>query len=130
MGLSRSQQMSRIKGRDTAPELALRRELHHRGLRFRVQRRTEGSRPDVVFVSRRVAVFVDGCFWHGCPEHYIAPKSRQEFWKSKLRDNRRRDRQQDEVLTDAGWRVIRVWEHEISADLEAVADRVVGALAE
>ncbi|OKI33443.1 very short patch repair endonuclease [Saccharothrix sp. CB00851] len=104
------------KGRDTRAELALRSALHAVGLRYRV-----GTRPikevrrtaDVVFTKAKVAVFVDGCFWHGCPEHYRPAKgANAEFWRAKIDGNRRRDSDTDERLRRAGWEIVRVWEHE------------------
>jgi DNA mismatch endonuclease (patch repair protein) len=110
-----SARMSRTRGRDTVPERALRSAAHALGLRFRVDRApvaTSGRRADMVFVSSRVAVFLDGCFWHGCPEHATWPKANAEFWRSKIEANRQRDRDTDRHLTENGWVVVRVWEHE------------------
>ncbi|GEL24785.1 hypothetical protein PSU4_37390 [Pseudonocardia sulfidoxydans NBRC 16205] len=103
------------KGRDTRPELALRSAVHALGLRYRV-----GARPlprlrrtaDLVFTRARVAVFLDGCFWHGCPEHHTVAVTNSGFWAEKVATNRRRDRDTDERLREAGWVVLRVWEHE------------------
>jgi DNA mismatch endonuclease, patch repair protein len=110
-----SRNMRALRARDTGPELALRRELHARGLRYRVHRRPDPevrSVADVVFVGARVAVYVDGCFWHGCPEHAVMPKRNREFWSEKLRGNMLRDRRTDEELGRRGWTVLRIWEHE------------------
>ena len=111
-----SQRMSRLGRRDTAPERAIRSELHRRGLRFRLDRAVlpnVKTRPDLVFQSQRVAVFVDGCFWHSCPEHAPRPKANADWWRHKLEANVRRDRlTEDAALSDGGWLVIRVWEHE------------------
>ena len=112
------------RSRDTAPELALRSALHRRGLRFRVDRAPLPGlrrRADVVFGPTRVAVFVHGCFWHGCPEHYIAPRANREFWKAKVEDNRARDADTGRLLTEAGWEVVVVWEHD---NAEVAADRI------
>ncbi|MGH3695475.1 MAG: very short patch repair endonuclease [Pseudonocardiaceae bacterium] len=103
------------RGRDTKPELALRSAVHALGLRYRVS-----SRPlrhvrrtaDMVFSSARVAVFLDGCFWHGCPEHHTVAATNAAFWAEKVVTNRARDRDTDRKLADAGWTSIRVWEHE------------------
>lgn len=114
--------------RNTKPELALRRELHRRGLRYRVDTKIEGlkrKRPDIVFTRRRVAVFVDGCFWHRCPEHGTLPKNNAEWWAAKLEANVSRDRGADQTLADMGWAVVRVWEHE---QVTAAADRVSATL--
>lgn len=107
--------MSVQRRRDTTPELALRRALHFAGLRFRVDfplAEIPRRRADVVFTSVGLAVFVDGCFWHVCPEHGTRPKSRAAWWEEKLRRNVERDRDTDIRLTDAGWTVLRFWEHE------------------
>jgi DNA mismatch endonuclease, patch repair protein len=107
--------MRACRSRDTAPELALRRRLHRLGLRFRVDcAPIEGvrRRADIVFVRSRVAVFVDGCFWHVCPRHKSTPKWNAPYWRAKLATNVRRDRDTNEKFAAAGWRVVRVWEHQ------------------
>jgi DNA mismatch endonuclease (patch repair protein) len=119
-----SHRMSRQARRDTAPELELRRELHRRGLRFRVSLspvRHVRSTPDLVFTRSKLAVFVDGCFWHSCPKHGTMPAANRDWWRQKLERNEARDRATDEALAAAGWRVIRVWEHETAPD---AADRI------
>ncbi|MDH5835322.1 very short patch repair endonuclease [Luteimonas kalidii] len=125
--LSRSANMARIRGRDTGPELLLRKGLWHRGLRFRLNLRVEGTRPDIVFLSRKLAIFLDGCFWHGCPAHYVRPRSRTEFWNEKLRANTARDRIQTMQLLEKGWSVLRIWEHDVSHGLPAVVEAVIHA---
>lgn len=123
-----SARMSRQRTRDTAPELALRRELHRRGVRFFVDRAPVSGlrrRADLVFPRRKVAVYVDGCFWHRCPEHATDPKRNGEWWVAKLAANVARDRATDGALTEAGWHVVRVWEHENS---HTAADRVQAVL--
>ena len=115
--MRRSMQSNRP--RDTAPEVALRSALHRAGLRFFKHRRpVAGLRceADIVFPGRRVAVFVDGCFWHGCPEHATFPKTNAEWWARKLDANRRRDLANENALTAAGWTVVRIWEHESMAN--------------
>ncbi len=110
--------------------MELRSELHRRGLRYRVDRRPlKGvpSRADLVFGPARVAVYVDGCFWHSCPEHGTMPRSNEAFWKEKLAKNEARDAATNEALTAAGWTVVRVWEHE---EIDAAADRVQAAVRE
>jgi DNA mismatch endonuclease, patch repair protein len=116
--------MSKQKARNTQVEVDLRKALHAVGLRYRVHRRPiEGVRreADIVFGRVRVAVFVDGCFWHGCPEHATWPRNNAEFWRNKIESNRSRDLDTDARLREAGWLPIRVWEHE---DVEAAAARV------
>lgn len=119
--------MSRQRRRDTAPELALRRELHRRGLRFRVDHPVPGlprRRADVVLTRARIAVFVDGCFWHGCPVHATWPAENARWWAAKLRRNVERDRETDEHLRALGWTVLRFWEHEpVGLAADAVESR-------
>jgi DNA mismatch endonuclease (patch repair protein) len=115
--------MQRQRTRDTHPELALRRALHRLGLRYRIERRldpTSRCRADIVFGPARVAVFVDGCFWHGCAEHTPrAVKANGDYWVNKIRANRDRDAATSERLAAMGWLVMRVWEHEAPADAAA-----------
>jgi DNA mismatch endonuclease (patch repair protein) len=120
--------MRTVRRRDTAAELAVRSAVHRRGLRFRIDvSPLPGlrSRADLVFPTHRVAVFVDGCFWHSCPSHATSPRANEGWWKEKLKQNRLRDRRVDAQLEEAGWRVIRVWEHE---DPEEAADRIEGLI--
>jgi DNA mismatch endonuclease, patch repair protein len=117
--------MRRQVRRDTKPEMLLRRALHAKGLRYRVDLapiRGMRRRADVVFGPAKLAVYVDGCFWHSCPEHATVPKNNREWWVEKLAANVARDRDTDRQLREAGWRVIRVWEHE---DMESAAERVM-----
>jgi DNA mismatch endonuclease (patch repair protein) len=115
--------------RDTIPERLLRSELHRRGFRFRVDLSLslpEGRvRPDLVFTRRRVAVFIDGCYWHACPTHLKPSRSNVEFWSDKLARNVARDRANDAALQANGWSVIRIWEHE---PIERAVDTIVGIL--
>lgn len=104
------------RSRDTQPELAVRRLVHAAGLRYRVDyaplRNLRRLRADIVFTRAKVAVFVDGCFWHGCPEHHTAAKTNKEFWSAKVTGNRERDSRTNSILQEAGWAVLRFWEHE------------------
>jgi DNA mismatch endonuclease, patch repair protein len=115
---------------DTKPELALRRALHKQGYRYRKDYRLDLTgarvRPDIAFTARRVAVFVDGCFWHCCPQHGSQPANNTWYWEPKLARNVARDRAADAALGAAGWSVVRIWEHE---SLEAAVAAVVAALA-
>lgn len=108
----------------TTPEVALRRELHRRGLRFRVNYAPLPGRPDVAFTRAKMAVFVDGCFWHRCPQHGTLPRNNREWWRVKLDRNVARDRAKDAALAALGWVVVHVWEHETPA---AAADRIEAA---
>jgi DNA mismatch endonuclease (patch repair protein) len=115
---TRSRMMSGIRGRDTKPELAVRRYLHARGLRYRLHVRDLPGRPDIVLPRHRTAVFVHGCFWHrheGCRFAYT-PKSRREFWLTKLEGNAARDTRDQQRLRDLGWRVEVVWECEVTPE--------------
>jgi DNA mismatch endonuclease (patch repair protein) len=124
----RRSNMQANRSRDTGPEMRVRRLLHHRGLRYFVHRRPVAelrNRADLVFPTPRVAVFIDGCYWHGCPEHYSSPKVNAEYWSPKIAGNKARDSKVDRALRDAGWTVIRAWEHEDPSD---VADRIEEAV--
>ncbi|WP_285789591.1 very short patch repair endonuclease [Micromonospora sp. NBRC 101691] len=126
---SASRAMKSNRSSDTKPELALRRELFRRGLRYRVGYRISlpgrAVRPDVVFTRRRVAIFVDGCFWHGCPLHCRMPSDPSGYWHQKIDRNRNRDLEVDGALRTAGWTVFRVWEHEA---VEQAAEAIHAAL--
>jgi len=126
----RSRLMALVRHHGTGPELALRKALWISGLRYRLKTkiRLPGS-PDLVFPGAKVAVFVDGCFWHGCPLHGSIPKSHVEFWSSKIARNKTRDIEVDAKLVLAGWLVIRLWEHQIRDSLTTCVDEVRAALA-
>lgn len=128
MGLTRSQQMARIRSQDTQPERLLRKALWRRGLRYRLKYKVTAGRPDLVFPGPRVVVFVDGCFWHGCPAHYVPPRSRGDYWSSKLLANVKRDVKQTRLLEDAGWKTVRVWECEVEDDVDGVVDHIERAV--
>jgi DNA mismatch endonuclease (patch repair protein) len=121
--------LSGRRKRDTAPEVALRKALHAAGARFRLQRRlAKGCTPDIVLPSRRLAVFVDGCFWHGCPEHgrtkpWTGPNA--ELWADKMRRNAERDARSSALAADLGWTPVRVWECQVTADPDSVAAEIL-----
>ena len=123
--------MRRQSRRDTRPELLIRQQLHALGLRYRVDFAPlpdfKRRRADIVFTGRRVAVFVDGCFWHGCPQHGTIPRTNRAWWLAKIRANRERDHDTDRQLIAAGWAVVRVWEHE---DVEEAVSRIKRVLNE
>lgn len=122
--------MKNTPTRDTPAELAIRRFLHRQGLRYRVDFRPLPAlrrKADLVFTRARVAVFVDGCFWHSCPVHGTAPKANAEWWREKLAANVCRDRDTDEQLEAAGWVVIRVWEHEAPESAGMLVSKAVRA---
>lgn len=116
--------MQANRGRDTKPEIAVRSRLHARGLRFRVDVPLDFDRrrrADIVFTRVRLAVFIDGCYWHGCPQHFQRPKANAEFWLDKVSGNRRRDADTTALLRKSGWTVLRFWEH---VDPDEVAEIV------
>ena len=123
-----SRRMSRVRQKDTRPELALRTELHKRGLRYRVNhvvsqkpRRTA----DIAFTKLKVAVFVDGCFWHGCPRHATWPRSNAAFWREKIIRNMARDAETTTLLEAAGWTVVRIWSHVSTREASDIVSRVI-----
>jgi DNA mismatch endonuclease (patch repair protein) len=120
--------MSRIRGRNTKPEKALRSALHTEGLRFRIHRRDIAGCPDIVFPGKKVAVFVDGCFWHGCPKHQTMPRTNSAFWRQKLQQNRERDRAVKQALQSSGWKILRFWEHEVHQEISSVVRKVKKAI--
>lgn len=116
------------RSKNTAPELAVRSILHARGLRYRVHvrplpalRRTA----DVVFTRRKVAVFIDGCFWHACPDHFVMPRSNADYWEPKIARNQRRDRDVNDILRAQGWIVLRFWEHQPPSEAADAIERTV-----
>jgi len=112
--------MSMIKGKNTKPEIKLRKYLFSKGLRgYRVHYKLIGK-PDIVFTRKRIAVFIDGCFWHKCPECFRGPKTNRKFWAEKLGSNIRRDKKVSHKLRCQGWCVVRIWEHELKQDLNRV----------
>jgi DNA mismatch endonuclease, patch repair protein len=118
----RSEVMSKIRGH-TGPELALRRELRSRRIHFTVKNRLPGT-PDLIITERRVAIFVNGCFWHGCPRHYRAPSTRQLYWAKKLSANQQRDRRVRVRLRRNGWSALTVWECQVRRAPEDVGGRI------
>ena len=108
----RSRIMASIKGKDTGPEIAVRRILWRHGLRYRTHDRTILGRPDVSNKGKKIAIFVDGCFWHGCPKCYREPETNKDFWRSKVEGNRKRREVVRDGLERQGFRVVEIWEHE------------------
>jgi DNA mismatch endonuclease (patch repair protein) len=123
-----SARMSRQRTTGTAPELAIRRRVHAEGLRYRVDAplpTNRRRRADLLHGPSKVAVFVDGCYWHGCPDHYRTPRTNAAWWDAKIERNRQRDRETDRQLRTAGWLPIRLWEHE---NADKAARRVIRAI--
>ena len=129
MPLTKSEQMARVRSRNTLPEVSLRHALWRLGFRYRLHSALPGS-PDIVLPRYKTAIFVDGCFWHGCPDHYRAPVANGDFWSVKLTRNVNRDSRADTELAALGWSVIRVWEHEIRNNLNTVGQRIADQLRE
>lgn len=120
--------MQSVGSADTSAELLLRRALHASGLRYGKETRPELSvrcKADVVFPGQKVCIFVDGCFWHGCPLHFRVPKTNAPWWEEKIAGNVERDRRQTKIFQERGWTVVRIWEHEVRSDqLPAIVDRI------
>jgi DNA mismatch endonuclease (patch repair protein) len=123
----RSYCMSRIRGYDTKPEILLRKMLWSLGLRYRLKSKLPGS-PDFVFPKYRAVVFVDGCFWHGCPDHMTRPKTNSKFWVTKIEKNKKRDLKVNRILRANGWNVLRIWEHEIKDDIKKSANKIASKI--
>jgi DNA mismatch endonuclease (patch repair protein) len=116
--------MSRIRRDNTEPEIILRSALWRAGLRYRRKSKLPG-RPDIIFPGGKMAVFVDGCFWHLCPKHFTMPKTNRAFWKKKLERNRERDSEVNFALRKLGWRVIRIWEHQLRSNPQRCTERIL-----
>jgi len=118
--------MSKVQ-RNSKPEQVLRKALFRLGYRYSLNHRFKelNFKPDIVMVSRKVCIFVDGCFWHKCPKCFKAPKSNKRYWKPKIERNVERDKEQNIYLKKNGWKVIRVWEHEIRKNLDKVLNRII-----
>lgn len=127
--LTKSQMMARVRTKDTAPEMLVRRALWRAGIRYRIGIRIDGVRPDIVFPRQKVCVFVDGCFWHACPMHGTIPASNTSFWREKLYRNAARDQRQSNLLVESGWRVLRFWEHDVNDCLPEVVSKIIADLA-
>lgn len=116
--------MSNIKGKDTSPEIVIRRLLYSKGIRgYRIHYPLIGK-PDIVFIRKRLVIFIDGCFWHKCPDCFITPKTRTEFWLEKINKNVARDSKINEKLTADGWNVLRFWEHEVRKNPEKIIEMI------
>lgn len=123
----RSKCMSKNKGKDTKPEIILRKALWAKGIRYRKNYKLPDKlpgKPDIVFVGKKIAVFVDGCFWHQCPLHFQMPDNNRVFWEKKINRNVERDKEVTSKLEDKGWKVVRFWEHEIKDDLESLVKKI------
>ena len=124
----RSYNMSKIKAKNTKAEIILRRSLYKQGAKsYRIHYNIEGK-PDIAFPKKKIAIFVDGCFWHRCPLHFVEPETRADFWLKKIESNVKRDRVVDDKLRKDGWQVIRFWEHEIIENPADTTFKIIGVL--
>lgn len=119
--------MSSVRGINTKPELLLRKALWRKGLRYRLKSELPGK-PDIVLTRYKIAIFVDGCFWHSCPVHGSLPETNTSFWENKITRNVERDNEVNALLEQNGWLVIRIWEHEIKQSLEEVIEKIFSSL--
>jgi DNA mismatch endonuclease (patch repair protein) len=120
----RAYNMSKIRGKNTGPEIKLRKLLWSAGIRgYRVHYDLPGK-PDIVFVKKKIVLFIDGCFWHKCPIDFQEPETRKDFWMKKINSNVDRDERNNRQLSDAGWTVIHIWEHEMRKEPEKVVQRI------
>jgi DNA mismatch endonuclease (patch repair protein) len=127
----RSRTMRAVRGRNTAPELALRRALWAAGLRgYRIAPKAVPGAPDVAYPGLKFAVFIDGCFWHGCPQHCRRPSSNTEYWHKKLDRNIERDQRTTAGLEAGGWVVLRLWEHEVTGSVDAAVTKILNLVSE
>jgi len=124
----RSYNMSMIKGRNTKPELIIRKLLSSKRIRgYRINYKLLGK-PDIVFTKYKLAIFIDGCFWHRCPKCFVEPDKNKEFWKNKINSNIKRDKKVNQTLKKSGWKVLRFWEHLLMRDPDLVYKRILRAL--
>ena len=121
----RSEIMQAIKSRDSKMELFFRKELSKRGLRYRKHVSRLPGKPDIVFVKKRAAIFLDSCFWHGCKKHCRLPASNKRYWIEKIERNKKRDKFVNKKYDGMGWKILRVWEHDINANTDAVVSKIV-----
>jgi DNA mismatch endonuclease (patch repair protein) len=124
----RSRMMSKVKSRNSKIELGLRKVLWRKGLRYRTNVSKLVGKPDLANVKRGFVIFVDSCFWHGCPKHFSIPVSRRKFWRKKLERNKSRDIEVSNYYHSQGWRIFRIWEHQIDKDVDSVCDWILSAL--
>jgi DNA mismatch endonuclease (patch repair protein) len=124
----RSRIMRAVKGKDSTLEVTVRSALWRSGLRFRKNVASLPGKPDIVFSKSKVVVFIDSCFWHGCPNHLRRPGSHQDYWEAKISRNRQRDTEVTETYRQMGWTALRIWEHELKENLESCLARIVDAV--
>jgi DNA mismatch endonuclease (patch repair protein) len=124
----RSFNMSRIRGSDTNPEIILRKALWNEGFRYTKKNKDIPGKPDLAFRKKRLVVFIDGCFWHRCPQHFKQPANNAEFWQKKIQSNIERDEKVNRMLQTEGWKVIRIWEHDVRSNFDKTKQMIIKAL--
>jgi len=122
--------MSSIRGKNTKPEITIRRLIWSKGARYRIHDKTVFGCPDISNKSKRMAIFVDGCFWHGCHICYKEPKTNTVFWRNKIQRNKKRRSEVKKTLKIQGWKIMEVWEHQINKNPHALADKIVNRFSE
>jgi DNA mismatch endonuclease (patch repair protein) len=122
----RSKVMAKIRSKNTKPEILLRKLLWNQGYRgYRIHNNDLPGKPDIIFKTQKIAIFIDGCFWHKCPVDFQEPQSNKKYWTKKIRSNVERDKKVNEQLQSDGWTVIRIWEHEIRKDPEKALSQII-----
>jgi DNA mismatch endonuclease (patch repair protein) len=121
----RSEIMSAIRSKDTKLEIGFRKALWKAGLRYRKNPKNYFGKPDVVFKKNKTVIFIDSCFWHGCKKHYRIPATRKEYWKNKIERNKQRDKEVSGFYKKAGWKIIRVWEHELKRGKMEIVYKII-----
>ncbi|WP_214805321.1 MULTISPECIES: very short patch repair endonuclease [unclassified Exiguobacterium] len=121
----KNKNLSKVHGKDTKMEIRVRKELWKRGLRYRKNYRKLLGTPDIAFPNLKLVIFLDSCFWHGCPKHYKEPKSNIEFWRNKIKRNRERDKEQTEHYLCEDWTILRFWEHEVNTEFNRVITEII-----
>ncbi|MBU1088352.1 very short patch repair endonuclease [Patescibacteria group bacterium] len=124
----RSEIMSKVKEKDSQIEIVLRKALWKKGIRYRKNVKKNFGNPDLVLAKYKTVIFVDSCFWHGCPKHYRAPSTKIIFWKKKLEQNKKRDKEVNLHYKKTNWQIIRIWEHEIKRSLKTVVLKIIKKL--
>lgn len=124
----RSKTMQAVKDKDSGIELALRRALSQRGHRYRKNVSRLPGKPDIAFINKKTAIFVDSCFWHGCPYHCRMPSSNIRYWRNKIKRNKERDKEIRKIYAKKGWKILRFWEHELKKDLNKVVAKIEKSL--
>jgi DNA mismatch endonuclease, patch repair protein len=125
----RSFNMSRIRSTETKMEIALRKALWREGFRYRKNPSSYFGKPDIVLKKYKTVIFLDSCFWHACRKHFRLPETNRDFWSTKIEKNKKRDKEVNEYYRKLGWSIIRIWEHEIKADMDKTVNKIVKVLA-